>query len=125
SAGSLANGYNGSVSESAGNRVFFNGIENFTITTGSGNDHIATGDGDDTISTGAGNDNITAGGGNDTINPGDGVDFVNGGLGTDRLLVDYSSSSTNVTGGTSGSLANGYNGSFSDFAGNRVSFNGI
>jgi Ca2+-binding RTX toxin-like protein len=73
-AGSLATGYSGSLSDSAGNNVGFNGIETFAITTGSGNDVIATGDGNDTISTGDGNDLVSAGGGNDTIFGGAGRD---------------------------------------------------
>ena len=141
--GSLAAGYNGFITDSAGNSIGFNGVEIFSIITGSGNDRITTGDGDDTISTaagndvvnagggddaistGTGNDNVNAGGGDDTINVGNGHDSVDGGLGTDRVILDYSDSTTNVTGGVSGTLAAGYSGSFSDSANNSVNFSGI
>jgi len=118
SAGTLADGYTGSLSDSAGNSVAFSGIENFAITTGSGNDVIITGDGSDGITTGSGSDTIDAGGGNDSLSPGLGTDIVDGGTGRDTLLVNYSSASTPVTGGVSaGSLATGYSGSLSDSAG--------
>jgi hypothetical protein len=73
------------------------GIQHFTL-AGSAAINV-TGNDDANIITGNAGDN--------TINSGSGIDNVDGGLGTDRLLVDYSSSSTNVTGGTSGSSANG------------------
>jgi Ca2+-binding RTX toxin-like protein len=100
------------ISDGGGHAVTFDGFENFTIYTGSGNDTITagdgrnfihTGDGDDTITSGdghneigggAGNDTITAGDGgnriwggfgNDTITTGTGNDYVNGGLGDDTL----------------------------------------
>src|SRR5262249_32289206 len=115
--GSLAAGYNGTLSDSTGNSLSFSAIENFSITTGSGNDVVASGDG---------NDNIATGVGDDTISLGRGVDTVAGGTGTDRLLIDYSAASTAViTGPLTGSLAVGYSGSLSDLAGNSVSFTGI
>ena len=55
--------------------VAFEGIENFTITTGSGKDSIVTGFGDDVLSTGAGNDTIYSGAGADRIDGGDGIDL--------------------------------------------------
>ena len=76
----MADGYSGVLLDSAGNSVAFSGIENFSITTGSGNDVIVTGDG---------NDSIAAGSGDDTISAGDGRDV---------LLVNYSDASTPMTG---------------------------
>ena len=67
--------------------VAFEGIENFTITTGSGNDSIVTGLGDDVLSTGAGND---------TIYSGAGVDKIDGGEGIDRWGADLRSLSDGV-----------------------------
>src|SRR4029078_6845082 len=91
SAGSLATGYSGSLSGSAGKSITFDGIEDFFITTGSGNDVVVTGDGRDNIRTGAGDDEIRTGGG---------FDIVDGGLGGDRLTVDYSSATTAVNRGS-------------------------
>jgi hypothetical protein len=204
-------GYSGSISDSSGNSVNFNAIENLTITTGSGDDNLHLGDatggndvvslgsGDDfvysgtgidqidggtgndgwaadmssqstginidlaagssaflttgsvtgieylggdgsflhTFSTGSGNDTIvTKSGnfqdsiftndGNDTITVAGGNDNVDGGSGNDRLIVDYHTSTTAVTGGATGnSSPTGYSGSISDGAGNSVNFNGI
>ncbi|MEA5567878.1 RHS repeat-associated core domain-containing protein, partial [Anabaena sp. UHCC 0399] len=64
-------------------------FENFTITTGTGNDNInqptlingVVYRSDDTFKTGAGNDTINAGLGNDN---------VDGGVGDDLLILDYS-----------------------------------
>lgn len=44
-----------------------NGVEQFNITTGSGNDNITTGAGDDILDGGAGNDLLNGAGGTDTI----------------------------------------------------------
>ncbi|MBD2340809.1 hypothetical protein H6G64_27970, partial [Calothrix sp. FACHB-156] len=64
-------------------------FEQFTITTGSGNDSITQ----PTIVNSAiyrSNDSFTTGAGNDTINAGLGSDTVNGGVGDDLLILDYS-----------------------------------
>src|SRR5262249_59356890 len=66
--GSVAAGYSGSVTDgTAGFTVTFDGVENFTITSGSSNDSITTGDGDDVIRGGTGQDTIHAAGGADTL----------------------------------------------------------
>src|SRR6185503_1061434 len=61
--GTLAAGYNGTITNGIDTRVDFSGVEHFTITTAGGNDNITTGDGSDTVSTGAGNDIVNVGAG--------------------------------------------------------------
>ena len=77
--------------------VTFTSVETFNITSGSGNDVITTASGNDLVSTGTGNDTVNTLGGDDTLNPGVGTDVANGGSGTDRLVLDYSSATTNIT----------------------------
>ncbi len=72
--GNLAGGYVGHIADLVASTVDFQGVETFTITTGSGNDTITSGDGDDVVASGAGNDTLTGGAGNDTLNGGEGVD---------------------------------------------------
>ena len=104
-------GYTGQLS-GAGDSVgmFFDGVEKFDITTGSGNDNIVTGGGDDIIATGAGNDVLDGGAGADTMagGTGDDVYFVdnagdvvveNAGEGTDEIrttLASYTLTAPNV-----------------------------
>ena len=78
------------------------GIEEFRLSTGTGNDDLRNTrtTGNDNWITGAGNDVLDAGGGNDTLDAGSGDDViiqkdsgfdqVNGGDGIDRLVIDYS-----------------------------------
>ncbi|HEV2560711.1 MAG TPA: calcium-binding protein [Rhizomicrobium sp.] len=82
------------VTDGGTHSVTFDGIENFTITTGSGNDTITTGNGyniisigagDDTITSGNGHNSITAGLGNDTITAGDGGNTIAGDAGNDTM----------------------------------------
>jgi Ca2+-binding RTX toxin-like protein len=77
--GSLAAGYTGSVADTSGNTVGFDGLENFTVTGGTANDLITTGDGIDIIQGGAGGDTINAGLGTDTLTGGVGKDILTGG----------------------------------------------
>jgi Ca2+-binding RTX toxin-like protein len=77
--GSLAAGYTGSVADTSGNAVGFDGVENFTVTGGTANDLITTGDGSDIIQGGAGGDTINAGLGTDTLTGGVGKDILTGG----------------------------------------------
>ena len=66
------------------------GIEQLTLTTGSGADVIKTRVGlllNDWLSTGAGDDSVTVGGGSD---------YVNGGDGLDTLIVDFSSAAVSI-----------------------------
>ncbi|MFN7527229.1 MAG: beta strand repeat-containing protein, partial [Dolichospermum sp.] len=106
-------------------------FENFTITTGSGNDTITQSGLVNNIVVKS-NDNFTAGAGNDTINSGLGIDLVNGGVGDDLLIVDYSIGDTGSemvlssyagTEGFSGS-AYRYNSTYSAEL-DRVDFSGI
>ena len=86
----------GGVTDGGTHSVTFDGIENVTFLTGSGNDTMTAGDGDnlfvtglgnDTITTGNGHNTIDAGGGNDTMTAGDGGNFVDGGLGDDTITT--------------------------------------
>ncbi len=61
------------------------GIEEFHVTSGSGNDLLTGGSGADVLSAGAGNDAVSGGAGNDTLSGGDGDDNVDGGTGIDSL----------------------------------------
>jgi Ca2+-binding RTX toxin-like protein len=92
--GTLASGYDGTFADVAGtSSVAFHNTENFTITTGSGNDVIATGDGNDVLDGGAGSDQLNGGGGSDTLLIGLGSDALDGGGGTDAVM--FSSARTN------------------------------
>ena len=82
------------ITDGGGHAVTFDGFENFTIFTGSGNDTITvgdgmnivrTGDGDDTITVGNGQNSVDAGSGNDTVTAGDGGNHIWGGFGNDTL----------------------------------------
>lgn len=81
--GNLLSGYGGNIADLAGSSIGFQTTENFTITTGSGNDSITTGDGLDVLSGGLGNDALSSGGGNDFVEGGAGADFIDGGDGND------------------------------------------
>ena len=81
------------------NRIEFNNIEGFSLTSGRGNDNIELGYdnfSDDEINAGAGNDYINAGLGNDTIDGGAGNDtFVYQlGYGTDIISDDSGTNDT-------------------------------
>jgi Ca2+-binding RTX toxin-like protein len=65
--------------------IFFDHVEEFTVTGTSKNDTITTYGGNDIINGGAGNDTIRTGAGNDVINGGDGNDILDGGAGNDKL----------------------------------------
>jgi Ca2+-binding RTX toxin-like protein len=78
SSGSVAAGYAGTLAGMGA--ASFAGVENFDITSGSGNDNITGGDGDDIIDTGTGDDVVNAGGGSDYIY-GNGGDTIHGGEG--------------------------------------------
>ena len=65
--------------------IFFDSVEEFTVTGTSKNDTITTYGGNDIINGGAGNDTIRTGAGNDVINGGDGNDILDGGAGNDKL----------------------------------------
>ena len=66
--------------------VTFDGIENFRIDTGSGDDTLTLGDGTNVINTRAGNDTVTGGDGGDRINAGSGNDTATAGNGTNKIL---------------------------------------
>lgn len=81
--GNLSTGYVGHIADLLGSSVDFQRAENFTITTGSGNDSLSTGKGNDALSGGAGRDVFNGGGGSDTLFGGAGDDRLRGGLGDD------------------------------------------
>ncbi|WP_103670567.1 calcium-binding protein [Pseudanabaena sp. BC1403] len=66
--------------------IFFDRVEEFTVTGTSKNDTITTYGGNDIINGGAGNDTIRTGAGNDVIDGGDGNDILDGGAGNDKLF---------------------------------------
>ncbi|HYJ83924.1 MAG TPA: calcium-binding protein, partial [Allosphingosinicella sp.] len=74
-------GLAGSIGDGGARRIAYSGIENFNITTGSGNDHIRGGTGDNFVSLGAGGDLYTAG---------SGFNSVDAGVGVDGLAADFS-----------------------------------
>ncbi|MBN9023290.1 MAG: hypothetical protein J0H08_14600, partial [Rhizobiales bacterium] len=125
------NGAN-TITAGAGNNTITGGADTDTITTLGGNDTIdggggtntiSSGEGDDTITGGTGADTVTAGGGNDVVTVRGGSDSVDSGAGNDRVVVDYSTSTTAVTGGvTGGSLGAGYSGHVEDGSGSQVDF---
>jgi Ca2+-binding RTX toxin-like protein len=65
------------------------GIEALSITTGAGADTVNT-------SAYSQNDSIVTGGGDDVVNPGKGSDYADGGAGTDKLIVNWSTSTAGI-----------------------------
>ncbi|HZF95687.1 MAG TPA: calcium-binding protein [Allosphingosinicella sp.] len=90
--------YNGSSSR----RVDFNSVENFVVTTGSGNDNIRTGSGHDIASLGAGDDIVDLGTGTYSADGGDGVDGVSANLSAfgSGIIIDLTATSTSSAAGT-------------------------
>ncbi|MEJ5991243.1 calcium-binding protein [Ramlibacter sp. PS3R-8] len=97
SAGSVAGGYSGLVGDNTVHSVTFTGVEDFHITTGSGNDDVRTGGGDDTLigrlgddffHGSTGNDVLVGGAGADTLSGGRDADFLTGGQGVDSFRFD-------------------------------------
>ena len=78
-------GYVGLAADQATSAMTFQGVENFTVTTGSGNDLVATGDGVDVLGGGAGNDTLTSDAGDDALRGGTGNDMLHGGAGDNTL----------------------------------------
>lgn len=68
--------------------TFVKNVEQFDLTTGSGNDQIWFGADDITVETGAGDDELTS--------DGHGHEVVDGGTGSDRLVADFSWSTDRV-----------------------------
>lgn len=84
-AGALETGYVGVVADLAANSIGFTGVENFTVTLGSGDDLFTTAGGADKLRGNAGADTLDGGAGLDTLLGGAGADALTGGLGADRL----------------------------------------
>jgi hypothetical protein len=101
------------------------GIEQLTL-AGDAPINVTGNDSANIINGNGGGSTLNGGDGDDAINSGAGFDLVDGGAGTDRLIVDYSASTTNFGGGIDGgSLADGYHGDWGDSADNGVAFSGI
>ena len=100
-------------------------FEDFTVTTGSGDDTISTGSGDDFLNAESGTNTMTAGAGNDTIRFSGGSDTAHAGPGLDTLNLDYLASETTFTmTALSGSLT-GYSGTITDSLGGISVFDGV
>lgn len=106
-----------SVTDGGVNSVTYDGFEDLTLKTGSGNDTVTTGDGDDKVRTAGGNDTITtgdghsiisSGSGNDTITTGDGGDKVNAGRGDD--IITTGDGADTVNGGAGNDTINTWGG---------------
>ena len=83
--GNLITGYVGHFADLAGSSVDFQESENFTITSGGGNDALTTRGGADILSGNSGSDRLNSGGGQDRLFGGAGGDTLRGGTGTDTL----------------------------------------
>jgi Ca2+-binding RTX toxin-like protein len=81
--------------------AYFN-IEQFNVTTGSGDDYIQTGGFNDTVSTGSGDDKIDTGTGNAIVNGGTGVDWwlANFASSTAKMAINIAKASQSFAGGT-------------------------
>ncbi len=104
--GDLLSGYSGHIADTNSlNQVDFVATENFTITTGSGNDAISTGDGNDILTGGAGNDTLNGGGGTNVLYGLDGNDSLIGGTAStgsyDELWGGNGSDTADYSGQTS------------------------
>jgi Ca2+-binding RTX toxin-like protein len=71
----------------ASNQVTFAAVENFQISTGSG---------DDVLAAGRGNDILNGGAGQDRLDVGSGRDSADGGEGIDGIAKDFSGASTDI-----------------------------
>ncbi len=85
----------GSLTDAAGNDVFFGGLGNDTgwggldadtLFGGDGNDSLGGESGNDSLAGDAGNDTLLGGDGNDTLDGGSDNDSLSGGNGNDRLI---------------------------------------
>jgi Ca2+-binding RTX toxin-like protein len=83
--GNFGSGYVGHFGDVAVSTIDFEGSEQFTITTGDGNDNLTTGDGADVLRSGEGNDVLKGSGGDDELSGGRGNDRLFSGLGADHL----------------------------------------
>jgi Ca2+-binding RTX toxin-like protein len=93
------------ITDGGGHAVTFDGFENFTIYTGSGDDTITVGDGRNIVHTAGGNDTITAGDGQNTIDAGLGNDTVTAGDGGNRIWGGYGNDT--ITSGSGNDYVNG------------------
>jgi Ca2+-binding RTX toxin-like protein len=75
------------------------GVENFTVTGGSGNDSLAGLGGNDVLTGNDGGDYLSGGTGDDFLNGGNGADFLFGGDNDDTIVYDATDLAANVSGG--------------------------
>ena len=83
--GGFATGYVGHIADLMASSVDFQRSENFTVTTGTGNDTLTTGNGADFLRGKRGGDLLQSGGGPDQLFGGGGNDGLRGDLGADVL----------------------------------------
>ncbi len=93
------------ITDGGSHAVTFDGFENFTIFTGSGDDTITVGDGTNIVRTAGGNDTITAGNGHNTIDAGTGNDTVTAGNGGNSIWGGFGNDT--ITSGTGNDYING------------------
>lgn len=125
----------GTVTAGEGRNIIVGGSGADTITAGGGGNTVDGGNGENTITTGSGADlimtgtdadTVVAGGGIDRITVKGGSDNVDAGAQADRLVVDYATAVTAVTGGvTAGDLAAGYTGHIADLSTATADFVGV
>jgi Ca2+-binding RTX toxin-like protein len=96
------------ITDGGSHAVTFDGFENFTIYTGSGDDTITVGDGANVIHSGSGNDTLTAGNGHNVINAGHGNDTVTAGDGGNHIWGG--SGDDTITSGNGNDVIGGGNG---------------
>jgi Ca2+-binding RTX toxin-like protein len=92
--------------QNATNEVTFVAVENFQISTGSG---------DDVLTTGRGNDILNGGAGQDRLDVGSGRDSADGGAGIDGIAKDFSAARTDIAWNLTANTFAGAPGSFANF----------
>ena len=75
-------GHSGSIGDGATRAVSYSGIENFNITTGSGNDVVRGGSDDNYVYLGQGDDRYVVAGDFNSVDGGEGIDGVTADLGS-------------------------------------------
>lgn len=93
------------VTDGGSHAVTFDGFENITIYSGSGDDTITVGDGRNVVRTAGGNDTITSGDGHNLINAGQGNDTVTAGDGGNRIWGGFGNDT--ITSGIGNDYVNG------------------
>ncbi|GCL41923.1 beta strand repeat-containing protein [Dolichospermum planctonicum] len=101
-----ANNGNDTVIGGSGGDEIYGGAGNDLLTGNAGHDKLVGGEGEDILNGGAGDDELYGDDGNDTLNGGEGNDYLNGGkginsviggAGSDKLDLDYTTNTNNIT----------------------------